>query len=107
MEIIIALAVVGLLVLFFVAQYNRLIRLNISVDESFAQIEVQLKRRSDLIPKLVETVKGAADFEKSTLEAVTSARASASQVKIDPTNITPEQLAQFNQAQSGVSSSLS
>ena len=58
MKTIIALAVVGLLVLFFIAQYNRLIRLNISVDESFAQIEVQLKRRSDLIPNLVETVKG-------------------------------------------------
>ena len=58
MEIIIALAILGFLGLFAVAQYNRLIRLNISVDESFAQIEVQLKRRSDLIPNLVETVKG-------------------------------------------------
>ena len=65
MEIIIALAVVGLLVLFFVAQYNRLIRLNISVDESFAQIEVQLKRRSDLIPNLVETVKGMPSTNKA------------------------------------------
>ena len=77
MEIIIALAVVGLLVLFFVAQYNRLIRLNISVDESFAQIEVQLKRRSDLIPNLVETVKGYAKHEQSTFDAVVSARAKA------------------------------
>ena len=70
MEIIIALAVVGLLVLFFIAQYNRLIRLNISVDESFAQIEVQLKRRSDLIPNLVETVKGYAAHEQGTFDAV-------------------------------------
>ena len=77
MEIIIALAVVGLLVLFFVAQYNRLIRLNISVDESFAQIEVQLKRRSDLIPNLVETVKGYSKHEQSTFDAVVSARAKA------------------------------
>ena len=77
MEIIIALAVVGLLVLFFIAQYNRLIRLNISVDESFAQIEVQLKRRSDLIPNLVETVKGYAAHEKDLLESVTNARAAA------------------------------
>jgi LemA protein len=77
MEIIIALAVVGLLVLFFVAQYNRLIRLNISVDESFAQIEVQLKRRSDLIPNLVETVKGYAKHEQSTFDAVVTARAKA------------------------------
>ncbi len=77
MEIIIALAVVGLLVLFFIAQYNRLIRLNIAVDESFAQIEVQLKRRADLIPNLVETVKGYAAHEQSTFDAVVSARAKA------------------------------
>jgi len=74
MEIIIALAVVGLLALFFIAQYNRLIRLNISVDESFAQIEVQLKRRSDLIPNLVETVKGYAAHEQSTFDAVVTAQ---------------------------------
>ncbi|MEY2709639.1 MAG: hypothetical protein RL031_512 [Actinomycetota bacterium] len=77
MEIIIALAVIGLLALFFIAQYNRLIRLNISVDESFAQIEVQLKRRSDLIPNLVETVKGYAAHEQSTFDAVVTARAKA------------------------------
>jgi LemA protein len=77
MEIIIALAVVGLLVLFFIAQYNRLIRLNIAVDESFAQIEVQLKRRTDLIPNLVETVKGYAAHEQSTFDAVVTARAKA------------------------------
>ena len=77
MEIMIALAVVGLLALFFIAQYNRLIRLNISVDESFAQIEVQLKRRSDLIPNLVETVKGYAAHEQSTFDAVVTARAKA------------------------------
>ena len=77
MEIIIALAVIGLLLLFFIAQYNRLIRLNISVDESFAQIEVQLKRRSDLIPNLVETVKGYAAHEQSTFDAVVTARAKA------------------------------
>ena len=77
MEIIIALAVVGLLVLFFIAQYNRLIRLNISVDESFAQIEVQLKRRSDLIPNLVETVKGYAAHEQGTFDAVVTASAKA------------------------------
>jgi LemA protein len=77
MEIIIVLAVVALLVLFFIAQYNRLIRLNIAVDESFAQIEVQLKRRSDLIPNLVETVKGYAQHEQSTFDAVVTARAKA------------------------------
>ena len=55
--------------------YNRLIRLNVAVDEAFAQIEVQLKRRSDLIPNLVETVKGYAAHEKSTFDAVVAARA--------------------------------
>ena len=77
MEIIIALGVIALLITFLVIQYNRLIRLNVAVDESFAQIEVQLKRRADLIPNLVETVKGYAEHEKSTFDAVVAARAKA------------------------------
>ena len=77
MEIIIVLGVIALVVLFFVAQYNRLIRLNISVDEAWAQIEVQLKRRADLIPNLVETVKGYAAHEQSTFDAVVTERAKA------------------------------
>ena len=77
MEIIIVLGVIALVVLFFVAQYNRLIRLNISVDEAWAQIEVQLKRRADLIPNLIETVKGYAAHEQSTFDAVVTARAKA------------------------------
>jgi LemA protein len=74
MEFIIIGALV-LLVVFAVGQYNRLIRLNIQVDEAFAQIEVQLKRRADLIPNLVETVKGYAAHEQSTFDAVVAARA--------------------------------
>ena len=70
-------AVVVLLALWLVTSYNRLVRLNISADEAFSQIEVQLKRRADLIPNLVETVKGYAAHEKSTLDAVISARAKA------------------------------
>ena len=76
MELIIIGAVV-LLVFFAIAQYNRLVRLNITVDEAFAQIEVQLKRRADLIPNLVETVKGYAKHEQSTFDAVVTARAKA------------------------------
>ena len=76
MEYIVIGAVIPL-VLFFIAQYNRLIRLNITVDEAFAQIEVQLKRRADLIPNLVETVKGYAAHEQSTFDAVVTARAKA------------------------------
>ena len=74
MELIVIGALV-LLVIFAVAQYNRLIRLNITVDEAFAQIEVQLKRRADLIPNLVETVKGYAAHEQGTFDAVVAARA--------------------------------
>ena len=76
MEFIIIGALV-LLVVFAVGQYNRLVRLNIQVDEAFAQIEVQLKRRADLIPNLVETVKGYAAHEQSTFDAVVAARAKA------------------------------
>ena len=77
MEIFIVLGVIALIVLFLIAQYNRLIRLNIGVDEAYAQIEVQLKRRSDLIPNLVEAVKGYAKHEQSTFDAVVTARAKA------------------------------
>ena len=77
MEIILAIGAIALVAIFLVAQYNKLIRLNVSVDEAFAQIEVQLKRRSDLIPNLVETVKGYATHEKTTFDAVISARAKA------------------------------
>jgi LemA protein len=73
----IVIGAIALLVLFVVAQYNRLVRLNITVDEAFAQIEVQLKRRADLIPNLVETVKGYAKHEQSTFDAVVAARAKA------------------------------
>ena len=77
MEIIIVLAVIALVAIFFVTQYNRLIRLNITAEEAWSQIEVQLKRRADLIPNLVETVKGYAQHEQSTFDAVVAARAKA------------------------------
>ena len=71
------IAVLILLVLFAAGQYNALVRMNVGVDEAFAQIEVQLQRRSDLIPNLVETVKGYAAHEKDALEKVVQARAAA------------------------------
>ena len=86
---------------------NTAVTLNENISESWGNVETSYQRRNDLIGNLVKTVKGAADFEKSTLEAVVNARAKATSVTIDPTNITPEQLEQFNQAQGGVSSALS
>lgn len=86
---------------------NTAVALNENIRESWGNVETSYQRRNDLIGNLVNTVKGAADFEKGTLTAVIEARASATQTKIDPTNITPEQLAEFSKAQSGVSSALS
>jgi len=86
---------------------NNAITLDQTVQEAWGNVNTSYQRRNDLIGNLVKTVKGAADFEKSTLGAVINARSKATSVTIDPTNISPEQLAQFNQAQSGVSSALS
>jgi LemA protein len=79
--LLVLLAVVVAIALFLVVLYNRLVRLRNRVDNSWAQIEVQLKRRWDLIPNLIETVKGYAAHERGTFEAVTQARANAQQAK--------------------------
>ena len=86
---------------------NTAVVLNQNVEQSWGDVQTAYQRRNDLIGNLVNTVKGAAEFEKSTLTAVIEARSKATAVKIDPANITTEQLAEFNKAQSGVSSSLS
>lgn len=86
---------------------NTAVTLSQDVEQSWGDVQTAYQRRNDLIGNLVNTVKGAADFEKSTLTAVVEARAKATQTTVDPSNITPEQLAAFNSAQSGVSSSLS
>ncbi|WP_372765728.1 LemA family protein [Lutibacter sp.] len=86
--------------------YNTTIQLNESVSESWGNVQTAYQRRNDLIGNLVNTVKGAADFERETLTQVIEARAKATSVQIDPTNITPEQLTQFNQAQGGLSGAL-
>lgn len=87
--------------------YNKSVTLEQDVKESWGNVNTAYQRRNDLIPNLVETVKGYAKHEQGTLTAVIEARAKATSVTIDPSNVTPEQLAAFNQAQSGVSSSLS
>ncbi|MEO8534063.1 MAG: LemA family protein [Flavobacterium sp.] len=87
--------------------YNKAVTLEQDVKESWGNVNTSYQRRNDLIPNLVNTVKGYAEHEKSTLTAVIEARAKATAITIDPKNVTPEQLAAFNSAQSGVSSSLS
>ena len=99
--IIIAVVVV-LLVLFVIVTYNGLVRTRNRIDNAFSQIAVQLKRRHDLIPNLIETVKGYAAHEKGVFEAVTAARANA----INATNGTPQDQAQAENALSGTLKSL-
>jgi LemA protein len=79
---------------------------NNQVEASWAEVQNQYKRRTDLIPNLVETVKGYASHEKETLESVVAARAKATQVTVDPQNLTPEKLKEFQEAQTGVSQAL-
>ena len=86
---------------------NTAVNLKETTSKNWGQVESSYQRRNDLIGNLVKTVQGAADFEKSTLEAVIKARSQATQTTIDPANITPEQLALFNNAQSGLSNALS
>lgn len=103
----IILVVVFILYSFFAGRYNTMVELQEAIPKAWADVEAQYQRRADLIPNLVNTVKGYANFEQETLTKVMEARASATQVKIDPSNITPEALAQYQQAQNGVSSALS
>ncbi len=102
------LFVIGfLLYQFFVGFYNTGIEYQENAKTAWSKVESAYQRRADLIPNLVNTVKGYAKHEKETLEAVIKARAAATQTKIDPANITPEQLAKFQQAQQGLSGALS
>ena len=87
--------------------YNNLVGLGQGVDAQWAQVENQYQRRADLIPNLVSTVQGAADFEKSTLEAVIQARASVGQVNLGNLPNDPAAFARFQQAQDALSSALS
>ena len=103
--------IVGALIIgaWAVSKYNALVPLSQSVDAQWAQVQNVYQRRADLIPNLVKTVEGAANFEKSTLTDIVNARASVGQVKIDPSKAPddPAALAKFQAAQDGLSSALS
>jgi LemA protein len=96
-----------IVVLSVAGTYNSLVRLDQNVQSQWAQVENQYQRRADLVPNLVETVKGAADFEKSTFTAVTEARAKVGQVQVSADKLTPEAFGKFQEAQDGLSSALS
>lgn len=93
--------------LFSSCGYNKMVTMEEQVTSSWAQVENVYQRRADLIPNLVNTVKGYAAHEQETLEGVIEARSKATSVNIDPTKLTPESIQQFNQAQDGLSSALS
>lgn len=98
----IILGAVGVFALYAVVAYNGFVKLTQRTKEAWADIDVQLKRRYDLIPNLIETVQGYAAHERGVFEEVTQARAAATQVNVDPSNITPDQIT----AMAGVESTL-
>jgi LemA protein len=104
---IIGIGAVLIIAFWVIGVKNSGLRYSQATEKAWGDVQTSYQRRNDLIGNLVNTVKGAADFEKSTLTAVIEARAKATAITIDPRNISAEQLAQFNSAQSGVSSSLS
>lgn len=103
---IIIIAVAVLAVVWGITGYNGLVSMDEGVQTKWADVETQYQRRADLIPNLVNTVKGYAAHESETLAAVVEARAKATSVNIDPTNMSAEQIANFQKAQDGVSSAL-
>jgi len=106
----IVLVIIGVLILFVAfsgcSGYNNLVQLDEDVKTKWNQVETQYQRRSDLIPNLVSTVKGAAKFEQSTLTQVIEARSKATQVTVDPTKLTAENIGKFQAAQGEVSQAL-
>ena len=103
---IIAGVVILVIALWGISGYNGLVSMDENVNGKWANVETQYQRRSDLIPNLVSTVKGYAKHESQTLEAVMAARSQATQVKIDPSNCTPQQLAAYQKAQGDVTTAL-
>lgn len=104
--LIITSVVIALVAIWGISSYNGLVSMDENVSNQWANVETQYQRRSDLIPNLVNTVKGYAKHESETLESVMAARSQATQVKIDPSNCTPQQLAAYQKAQGDVTTAL-
>ena len=104
--LIITVVVIALVAIWGISSYNGQVSMDENVSNQWANVETQYQRRSDLIPNLVNTVKGYAKHESQTLEAVMAARSQATQVKIDPSNCTPQQLAAYQKAQGDVTTAL-
>ena len=103
---IVVLGVLAIAVVWSIGRYNAIITAEENVNTAWSQVENQYQRRADLIPNLVETVKGYAAHESLTLDEVVTARAKATQVVVDPTNATPAQLAAFQEAQGELTQAL-
>ena len=103
---IILIAVIAIVAIWGVSAYNGLVKMDESVNTAWSNVENQYQRRADLIPNLVNTVKGYAAHEKETFEAVVSARSKATQMTIDPENLTPEKLQQYQKAQGEIGAAL-
>lgn len=99
-------AILAIFVMWATSAYNGLVSMEENVNNKWADVENQYQRRMDLIPNLVNTVKGYATHEKSTLEGVIAARSQATQIKIDPSKLTPEAIAEYQKAQGEISSAL-
>ena len=105
--LIVIIVLVVLFALFLISKYNGMVQQQEAVNTSWSQVENQYQRRADLIPNLVETVKGYASHERETLEGVIEARSKATSTTIDPSNMTEEQLAKFQTSQAELSNALS
>ena len=105
-SIIIIIAVVAVIVIWAVSMYNGLVTMDENVNSQWANVETQYQRRADLIPNLVNTVKGYASHEKETLEGVVEARSKATQMQVNANDLTPEKLAEYQKAQGAVTSAL-
>ena len=106
LPLIIILAVVVILLLWGCGGYNGLVKQDETVKNSWNNVQSQYQRRADLIPNLVNTVKGEANFEQTTLTNVIEARAKATSIQVNPNDLTPEKVQQFQQAQGQLSTAL-